>query len=124
VRDNLNAVGERSDPTIAVDAGSGVDLDALGRIGLALASDIRRRILVALIDGSAHPTDLADRLRTSRANVSNHLACLRGCDLVRVTPDGRMRYKLADPRLGDALRQLSGLLLTVEPGHLHLPPEG
>jgi DNA-binding transcriptional ArsR family regulator len=102
-----------------------VDLDALGRIGLALASDIRRRILVALIDGSAHPTELADRLQTSRANVSNHLACLRGCGLVRVTPDGRrMRYELADPRLSDALRQLSGILLTVDPAHPHLPPDG
>lgn len=99
-----------------------VDLDALGRIGFALASATRRRILVELISDSAHPAELATRLGTSRANVSNHLACLRGCGLVRATPDGRrMRYELADPRLGDALHRLSGLLLAVDPVHTHLP---
>jgi ArsR family transcriptional regulator, cadmium/lead-responsive transcriptional repressor len=101
-----------------------VNLDALGRIGFALASETRRRILAALIAGSAHPAQLAEQLQTSRTNISNHLACLRGCGLVRVTPDGRrMRYELADPRLSDALRQLSGLLLTVDPTHPHLPTD-
>lgn len=104
--------------------GDGIDLDALGRIGFALASDTRRRILVALIDGDTNPATLADRLGTSRTNVSNHLACLRGCGLVTVTPDGRrMRYRLADPRLREALRQLRGLVLVPDPTHPHLPAD-
>lgn len=102
----------------------GIDLDALGRIGFALASDTRRRILVALIDGAVHPAQLAEQLDASRTNVSNHLACLRGCGLVTVTPHGRrMRYELADPRLSAVLRQLSALVATPDPAHPHIPAE-
>lgn len=88
-----------------------VELDALGRVGRALADDTRRRILVALLDGPCYPTALAERLSTSKANVSNHLACLRGCGLVTAIHEGRrVRYDLADPRLADALGQLVDLV--------------
>lgn len=101
-----------------------IDLDALGRIGLALASDTRRRILVALADGATTPATLADQLATSRTNISNHLACLRGCGLVAATPEGRhMRYRLVDPRLRDALGHLSRLVAAADPTHPHLPAE-
>lgn len=89
-----------------------VDLDALGQVGTALADDTRRRILVELLAGPAHPAELAERLGTTRANVSNHLSCLRGCGLVTGTPLGRrVRYELSDPRLGVALAQLVELTL-------------
>ena len=89
-----------------------VDLEVLARVGLALADQNRRRILVALIDGSAYPSDLADHLGLTRANVSNHLACLRGCGLVIAQPEGRrVRYELVDRRLGRALRDLLVLVL-------------
>lgn len=98
-----------------------LDLEAFGRIGVALASETRRRILARLMTGPSHPAELADQLGVSRTNVSNHLACLRGCGLVRMTPDGRrMRYELSDPRLADGLRRLSSVLLSVDPHHDHL----
>jgi ArsR family transcriptional regulator, cadmium/lead-responsive transcriptional repressor len=94
-----------------------VDADALGRIGTALADPTRRRLLLALVDGPAFPSDLADELVLTRGNVSNHLACLRGCGLVSTTPVGRrVRYELADPRLASALAQLASLVLVVEHG--------
>jgi DNA-binding transcriptional ArsR family regulator len=84
-----------------------IDLDALGRVGTALADDTRRRLLVELLDGPAYPADLADRLGLTRPNVSNHLACLKGCGLVTTTAEGRRaRYELADPRLAHALHDL------------------
>ena len=93
-----------------------VDLDVLGRVGLALADETRRRILVRLIDGPAYPSDLADELGSTRANISNHLTCLRGCGLVIAQPEGRrVRYELADRRLGRALRELLGLVLVPDP---------
>jgi ArsR family transcriptional regulator, cadmium/lead-responsive transcriptional repressor len=89
-----------------------IDLDALGRVGVALADGTRRRILVELVAGPAHPGELAQRLGLTRANVSNHLSCLRGCGLIVGTPIGRrVRYELADPRLGLALAQLVELAL-------------
>lgn len=90
-----------------------VDLDVLGRIGHALADDTRRRVLVALLDGPTYPAELVHVLALSKANVSNHLACLRGCGLVIGEPEGRrVRYQLADDRLVDALARLSEVSLS------------
>ncbi len=89
-----------------------IDMDVLGRVGKALADETRRRILVALLDGPSFSGDLADELELTKANVSNHLTCLRGCRLVTATPDGRrVRYALVHPRLAHALRDLAGLEL-------------
>ncbi|MQA84783.1 MAG: metalloregulator ArsR/SmtB family transcription factor [Streptosporangiales bacterium] len=96
-------------PAVAVDAA------ALERVGIALADATRRRLLLALLEGPAFPADLAERLGLTRGNVSNHLACLRGCGLVRTTSMGRrVRYELVDPRLAHALADLAGLVLLVD----------
>ena len=94
-----------------------VDADALGRVGTALADPTRRRLLLALVEGPAFPSDLAHRLELTRGNVSNHLACLRGCGLVSTVPVGRwVRYELADPGLAQALARLASLVLVVAGG--------
>ncbi|MGD9485844.1 metalloregulator ArsR/SmtB family transcription factor [Streptomyces sp. TRM70308] len=96
-------------PALAVNA------SALARVGTALSDETRRQLLLALLEGPAYPSDLADRLGLSRSNVSNHLACLRGCGLLRSTPVGRrVRYELADPKLAHALADLAALVLFVE----------
>lgn len=90
---------------------------ALARIGRALADPTRCRILLALFDGPGYPAQLADTLELTRSNVSNHLACLRGCGLVVAAYQGRqVRYELADPHLRRALRELVDVVLAVEPG--------
>jgi ArsR family transcriptional regulator, cadmium/lead-responsive transcriptional repressor len=90
--------------------------DAVNRLGRALADPTRARLLLALLDGPAYPGRLAARLGLSRSNVSNHLACLRGCGLVAGTPEGRsMRYELVDPRLAHALGDVLDLVLAVSP---------
>jgi DNA-binding transcriptional ArsR family regulator len=89
-----------------------VDYGVLKRVGTALADPTRQRILVELLDGPGYPSDLAERFGTSRANLSNHLTCLRDCGLVTATAEGRrVRYDLADPGLADALRLLASLNL-------------
>ena len=94
---------------------SGVDQSALARVGTALADESRRSLLVALLDGPRYPSELADTLGLSRSNVSNHLACLRGCGLVVAEAEGRrQRYRLCDPRLAHALSDLCGLVLSEE----------
>ena len=90
--------------------------ETLARFGHALSEPTRSRILLALRDGPAYPADLADALGVSRTNLSNHLACLRGCGLVVTAPEGRRtRYELADARLAHALGDLLGLVLAVDP---------
>jgi ArsR family transcriptional regulator, cadmium/lead-responsive transcriptional repressor len=79
----------------------------LQRVGFALADPVRQSVLVALLDGPAFPADLALVVETSRTNLSNHLACLRGCGLVTATPHGRrLSYELVSPSLAHALRDL------------------
>ncbi|HEU5027365.1 MAG TPA: metalloregulator ArsR/SmtB family transcription factor [Spirillospora sp.] len=90
------------------------ELDALTRFGRALADPIRCRILLLLRGGAAHPADLADELQISRTRLSNHLACLRDCGLVVAVPVGRrVRYELADARLGHALDDVRTAVVAV-----------
>ena|SRR5829696_2702742 len=101
----------------------GSDVDVLERIGTALADPTRRRILTMLLVGPAYPADLAEVLDVSRAKVSNHLACLRGCGLVTATREGRqIRYQLADQRLAGALGELARVVLDSPACPAHLEP--
>ncbi len=89
-----------------------VDLGTLARVGTALADPTRRRVLVHLTGGPGYPAEMAGEFGTSRANLSNHLSCLRECGLVTTTAQGRrVRYELSDQRLTEALRILAGLEL-------------
>jgi DNA-binding transcriptional ArsR family regulator len=97
------------------------DIDILERVGTALADSTRRRILTMLLAGPTYPAELADDLAVSRAKVSNHLACLRGCGLVQATREGRqVRYELADDRLAGALRELARVVLDSPACPVHL----
>jgi DNA-binding transcriptional ArsR family regulator len=85
----------------------------LARFGHALSDPTRARMLLALREAPGYPAQLAELLGTTRQNLSNHLACLRGCGLVVAVPEGRrVRYELADARLGHALGDLLGLIVT------------
>lgn len=89
---------------------------ALSRLGRALSDETRTRILLALREAPARPSELAQALGVSKQVMSNQLACLRGCGLVTATPEGRSTwYRLADPRLGSALGDLLGLVAAVDP---------
>jgi DNA-binding transcriptional ArsR family regulator len=88
----------------------------LARFGHALSDATRARLLLALREAPGYPAELADLVGVSRQNLSNHLACLRGCGLVVAVPEGRrVRYELADARLGHALGDLLGVVLATDP---------
>ncbi|WP_380161915.1 ArsR/SmtB family transcription factor [Kineococcus sp. R86509] len=90
-------------------------VDVLARFGHALSDPTRARVLIALREAGAYPTELAEQLGVSRTSLSNHLACLRGCGLVAAVPEGkRLRYELADGGLRKALEDLLSTVLTVD----------
>ncbi|WP_308113783.1 ArsR/SmtB family transcription factor [Kineosporia corallincola] len=92
------------------------DGQVLARFGHALSDPTRSRLLLALREKPGYPAELADELGVTRQNLSNHLACLRGCGLVVAVPDGRRtRYELSHGRLAHALGDLLGLVLAVDP---------
>ena len=98
-------------------------VDAVRRVGRALADPTRGRILLELSEGPRYPSDLADYLGATRANISNHLSCLLGCGLVTKVAEGRqVRYELAHPGLAHALNDLLGVVLAVDE-HEHISPD-
>ena len=89
---------------------------ALARLGYALSDPTRTGVLLALRNGPAYPSDLADTLGVSRQVMSNQLACLRGCGLVEAVPEGRRSsYRLTDPHLAPALGELLQVVLSFDP---------
>ncbi|GAB3597594.1 Cd(II)/Pb(II)-sensing metalloregulatory transcriptional regulator CmtR [Microbacterium tumbae] len=92
-------------------------LDVLNRLGKAMADPSRSRILLALLDGPGYPAELSRTLDLTRTNVSNHLACLRGCGLVVAEPEGRRtRYEISDPHIALGIRTLLETVLAVDEG--------
>lgn len=90
-------------------------LDAMNRLGRAMADPTRSRILLQLLEAPGYPAQLARDLELTRTNVSNHLACLRGCGIVIAQPEGRQtRYEIADPHLTAALTGLLQTTLAVD----------
>ena len=92
-------------------------LDVMNRLGRAMADGTRSRILLSLLERPGCPAELAQDLQLTRTNVSNHLACLRGCGLVTAEPEGRRtRYEIADPHLTQALAALVNVVVSVDEG--------
>lgn len=90
-------------------------LDVMNRLGRAMADPTRSRILMTLLDGPTYPGMLAEQLDLTRANVSNHLTCLRDCGIVVAEPEGRhTRYEVSDPHLTAALTALMDVALAVD----------
>jgi DNA-binding transcriptional ArsR family regulator len=90
-------------------------VDVMNRLGRAMADPTRSRILLALLEQPGYPAQLARDLELSRTNVSNHLACLRGCGIVVAEPEGRQtRYEISDPHLTAALVALVDVTLAVD----------
>lgn len=92
-------------------------LDVMNRLGRAMSDPTRSRILLHLLDTPGYPAQLSRDLDLTRTNVSNHLACLRGCGIVVAVPEGRRtRYEIADPHLTRALQSLVEVVLAVDEG--------
>jgi DNA-binding transcriptional ArsR family regulator len=91
--------------------------DVMNRLGRAMSDPTRSRILLSLLERPGYPAELSRDLELTRSNVSNHLACLRGCGIVVATPEGRQtRYEIADPHLTRALSSLLDTVLAVDDG--------
>src|SRR5438309_5640137 len=69
------------------------------------ADPSRLCILEVLCDGPRTVSEIVAATGFAQPNVSNHLSCLRDCDLVTAQQQGRyVRYQLADQRVAQLLR--------------------
>ncbi len=89
-----------------------------------MADPTRSRILLSILEEPGYPAKLARDLDLTRTNVSNHLACLRGCGIVVPVPEGRQtRYEIADPHITTALTALLDVALAVDENVPCMDPE-
>jgi len=77
----------------------------------------RLSILEVLRDGPHTVGEIVAATGLSQPNVSNHLSCLRDCDLVTTQQQGRyVQYQLADERVAHFLHLADELLADVAHG--------
>lgn len=77
----------------------------------------RLMILEELRAGPLTVSAIVERTGLSQSNVSNHLACLRDCDLVTSSQQGRYTlYQLSDARVATFLGLADELLADVARG--------
>ena len=77
----------------------------------------RLSILEVLRDGPRTVGEIVEATGLSQPNVSNHLSCLRDCDLVTTHQQGRyVQYQLADERVAQFLCLADELLADVAHG--------
>lgn len=95
---------------------------AKAKLFRGLSDPSRLSILEGLRDGARSVGELADATGLSQPGVSNHLACLLDCGLVRREPRGRFAfYALADDRVESLLRTAESLLEGSAAGVLTCP---
>lgn len=88
----------------------------------ALADPLRLVILQYLLEGPATVSQLQSLTGASQSKVSNHLALLRGCDLVRATREGRqIIYTLRDASVGQLVESLIAVAGMSPAGHRITP---
>lgn len=94
-----------------------VDVEVAARLFHGLSDPTRLSILLSLLDGEQRVTDIVAAVGTSQSNVSNHLACLKGCGLAVDRPGDRRQvfYSIAGPEVRDLL--VASQRLLVEAGH-------
>jgi DNA-binding transcriptional ArsR family regulator len=98
--------------SVTVRAGPVVDVETAARLFHSLSDPTRLAILLSLQDGERCVSDLVATIGSSQSNVSNHLACLKGCGLVVDRPGERRQvlYRIATNGLADLLGASERLL--------------
>src|SRR5439155_12800804 len=81
------------------------------RIFRGFATPARLAILEELRGGERTVSELVEAIGLCQPHTSAHLAYLKDRGLVEGRPEGRnVRYRLADPRVGELLRGAEGIL--------------
>jgi ArsR family transcriptional regulator, cadmium/lead-responsive transcriptional repressor len=88
-----------------------VNLEPAVALFRSLGDRTRLAILERLSHGEARVVDLTRELGLSQSTTSEHLRCLRDCNLVTMRPEGRQSiYALASPGLVELLRAAEKVL--------------
>lgn len=102
--------------TLRPSSAAAAHYDELARIGKALGSPVRLRLLDLLRNGGRSVEELAEAAGVSLANSSQHLQHLRAAGLVAGERRGqRVEYRLAEERVSSAFAALRELAEAIRP---------
>ena len=89
-----------------------MDVDVAAHLFHGLSDRTRLSILLSLLDGERSVSEIVVAVGASQSNVSNHLACLKGCGLVvdRAGERRRVVFAIARPEVRDLLVAAERLL--------------
>lgn len=98
--------------SVAAPTSAAAEVDVAAALFHGMSDPTRLSILLALLGGERRVGELVELVGSSQSNVSNHLACLRGCGLVvdRPGPRRQVFYSIAHRELFDVLRAAEALL--------------
>ena len=86
-------------------------LEPRAKLFRGLCDPSRLAILDALLSDERSVQEIVTQTGLGQPNVSNHLRCLLDCGLVTRRSEGRfVRYRLADGRIADLIRDAGRLL--------------
>ena len=98
---------------MAIAVRDAVDVDVAVHLFHGLSDKTRLSILLSLLDGERSVSAIVAVVGASQPNVSNHLACLKGCGLVVDRPGERRQvfYSIARGEVRDLLVAAERLLV-------------
>lgn len=83
---------------------SDTEMAALARYFRVLGDPTRLEILLLLLGGDKTVSDLVAKTGAPQSRISNHLACLKWCRVVKSERNGRwVTYRIVDPRIRDLI---------------------
>ncbi len=94
-----------------------VDLEVTARLFRGFGDPSRLHILEVLREKPCTVNEIVSITGLSQPNASNHLRCLRDCDLVTAEKQGRyVIYRLSDDRVAELIELAESLLADVARG--------
>ncbi|GAB4071879.1 metalloregulator ArsR/SmtB family transcription factor [Barrientosiimonas marina] len=92
-----------------------VDLDLKVKFLHGFSHKVRIQILDSIQEGEKTVSEIMSDVQGSQSNISQHLACLRGCGLIAGRQEGKfMYYRLRNDQIRELLDMFDDVLTDVE----------
>jgi len=89
-------------------------LDVKVRVVHGFSNKTRLQILECLSEGEKTVTEIVEIVQGNQSNISQHLACLKGCGLIQKRTQGKYGYySLRNETVRDLLRLFGDLTLEI-----------
>jgi len=89
-------------------------LDLKVRVVHGFSNKTRLQILECIRDGEKTVTEIVEAIQGNQSNVSQHLACLKGCGLIKKRTQGKFGYySLRNDTVRELLRLFGELTLEI-----------